>query len=529
MTFRAPRARNATPHLRTRLAGFIRRPRAEEIRELAAMEYMDLSLEECRELAELLDDALSMIDEIDDIPLPSDFLKVKYSENREQGYRPGPDEDPYNVFIRKCRVTGSSDGPLKGKRVGLKDNIRVAGIPMTNASRLVGSYIPGVDAVVVERLLDNGAEIVGKVQMDDFSFAGTGETSIFGLARNPANPDYSPGGSSGGSGAAVAAGEVDIALGVDQGGSGRIPAAWCGVVSIKPTHGLVPTFGISHMDHTLDALCPTAQRVHDVALALQAIAGEDSRDPQWRRKPVVMGDYLANLEDGVAGMKIGLVTDSIGLDVSEKDVDDAVLRTVQALGDAGAETSEITVPLWKHAWTIWNGFFSHSISAMIESDLEGYSRGGACDPDWQRAFGMARRVVGAFDPSPQLKVLILLGKYLRRQYCSTYFSKATNLRLAMTQNLDDILSELDVLVTPTCPMKAFKLADEPFTVREFGARSAPMAPITSATSVTGHPSASVPCGRGENNLPIGVQIIGAAYDEATVLRVAKTVEEIMAE
>ena len=227
---------------RHRLAGGIRRPKLEEIQSLAASEYMRLTEEESADLASLIDSILGQIERLDDMSIPEP--EVKYRD-RDRGRRPTPEEDPYNAFIRRCRVEGASRGKLSGKTVGLKDNIRLAGIPMTNASRLIAEYVPAIDATVAERLLDAGATIVGKLNMDCFSMGGTGETSDFGAPRNPHNPGCSTGGSSGGSGAAVAAGLVDIALGVDQGGSARIPASWCGVVCMKATHGLVPSFGVT--------------------------------------------------------------------------------------------------------------------------------------------------------------------------------------------------------------------------------------------------------------------------------------------
>ena len=208
---------------RLRTAGHIRRPTADQIRSLGAMQYLNLTDDEIQGLEPLIEDALRMMDRLDDLPIPQ--LPVKYHD-RDPGYRPSPEENPHNAFIRRCLVKGAPSGILAGKRAAMKDNIRVAGVPMTNASNLVGEYVPNLDATVVERLLDAGATIVGKLNLDDFSMTGTGEGSVFGPPRNPHNPAYSAGGSSGGTAAAVAAGEIDIGLGVDQGGSGRIPAAW---------------------------------------------------------------------------------------------------------------------------------------------------------------------------------------------------------------------------------------------------------------------------------------------------------------
>lgn len=506
---------------RLRLSGYVRRPTVDQIRALAAMEYMNLTDQEARDLEYLIDNTLKLIDRLDDLPAPP--LEIKYKE-RDKGRRPTPEEDPYNVFIRKCLVKGASSGKLSGKKVGLKDNIRLAGIPMTNASHLINGYVPDIDATVAERLLDAGATIVGKLNMDDFAFAGTGETSAYGCPRNPKNPEYSAGGSSGGSGAAVAAGEVDIALGVDEGGSGRIPASWCGVSSIKATHGLVPTFGLTYMDHTLDFICPIARTVEDVALTLEVIAGDDPKDPQWVRGPLVTEQYTKALRKDVSGLRLGIIKESMDWDFSEKDVNRSVIEAVKKLESLGATSEEVSFPLWKDAWAIWTGFVAHSASAMVESDLEGYWRGGFCDVNWQEAFGKARRA-GSDGFPPLQKVLMVLGKYLRREYCSTYFSKAQNLRFGMTRELDRLLDRVDVLVTPTTATKAFKLLTEPLGLREMAPRSPSMAQNTSPTNVTGHPSVTVPCGTGANNLPIGLQLIGKRFSESLLLRVAYTYEQ----
>lgn len=513
---------------RLRTAGHIRRPTAEQIRSLGAMQYLNLTDEEIQGLEPLIEDALKMMDRLDDLPIPQ--LQVKYHD-RDPGYRPSPEENPHNAFIRKCLVKGAPSGILAGKRAAMKDNIRVAGVPMTNASNLVGEYVPTVDATVVERLLDAGATIVGKLNLDDFSMTGTGEGSVFGPPRNPHNPAYSPGGSSGGTAAAVAAGEIDIGLGVDQGGSGRIPAAWCGVPAIKATHGLIPTFGLTHLDHTIDFITPTARSVEDVALTLEALAGDDPKDPQWVRGPLKVDKYSETLRKGVTGVKIGVIKESFDWSFLEQDVAQAVRAAIRKLDELGTESREVSITWWKDSWAIWGGIATHSIMAMVESDLEGYGRGGYCDVNWQQAFGKARRVRGD-DLPPRMKVLMLAGKYLQREYYSTYFSKATNLKYGMIQDLDKLLQDVDVLVTPTVAFKALKLLDEPLTVTELGNRGpsqqgdTPLTPAnTCATNVTGHPTVTIPCGIGEHGLPISLQLIGRRFDESLLLRVAYSFEQ----
>ena len=227
-----------------------------------------------------------------------------------------------NVFVRLCRVEGAPDGTLAGRRIGIKDNLAVAGIPVTNASRTL-SYTPTVDAVVVERILDAGGTIVGKLNLDDFSASGYGDTSVFGATRNPHAPAHAAGGSSSGAGAAVASGLVDLAVGVDQGGSVRTPAAACGVVGLKATTGLVPSFGLSYIDHCFDCVGPIGRTVADVATLLGVIAGADWRDPQWVRD-LTLDDYAAGLEDGVDGLRVAVLDESHG--------DDALLCGGRARG-----------------------------------------------------------------------------------------------------------------------------------------------------------------------------------------------------
>ena len=505
---------------RLRLAGRIRRPKAEQIRSLAASEYMTLDEDETADIAALVDSILSQIERLDDMSVPE--IEVKY-RSRDKGCRPTAEEDPYNAFIRKCSVKGAAEGKLAGKTVGLKDNIRLAGIPMTNASRLMHEYVPSIDATVAERLLDASATIVGKLNMDNFSMGGTSETSDFGAPRNPHNPDYSTGGSSGGSGAAVAAGLVDIAIGVDEGGSARIPAAWCGVVCMKATHGLVPSFGITYLDHTIDFVCPMAASVGDVALALEAIAGSDPKDPQWVRGSIPTDEYSKGLNDSITGLRVGVVTEAMDWADSEADVNESVSTAVRRLESAGATATQTSIPWWKDCGTVLLGLLSHSHGAMVESDLEGYWRGGSCDPGWQEAFGKARRA-GSDGFPPLLKVQMITSKYLRREYSSVYYSKAQNARNAMTEGLDRVLQELDVLVTPTTPMKAVKLttALKPGSWEGRGAFDNNR--NTCPTNLTGHPSLSLPCGTGENDLPIGIQLIGKYFDERTLFRAAATIE-----
>src|SRR5918995_186059 len=225
--------------------GHLRAPTGADIDRLATADLLHFAPGEAETFASFAGAWLESLDALEDIP----DLDVPLRHHvRDPGRRPTPEEDPLNVFVRLCRVEGAPDGTLAGRRIGIKDNLAVAGIPVTNASRTL-SYTPTVDAVVVERILDAGGTIVGKLNLDDFSASGYGDTSVFGATRNPHAPAHAAGGSSSGAGAAVAAGLVDLAVGVDQGGSVRMPAAACGVVGLKATTGLVPSFGLSYIDH----------------------------------------------------------------------------------------------------------------------------------------------------------------------------------------------------------------------------------------------------------------------------------------
>ncbi len=264
--------------------------------------------------------------------------------------------------------------------MGLKDNISLAGVPTTNGSRLT-SHTPAHDAVVVERILAAGGTIVGKLNMDDFGSSGLGETSAFGPARNPVDPSRSAGGSSGGSGAAVRSGEVDLSLGVDQGGSGRIPAAFCGVVAVKATHGLVPSWGISHIDHTIDSVTPLARTVGGAGLLLEVIAGEDWRDAQWVRALPEPGDYTGAEGLGVSGLRIAVLEESADPAVCDQAVIANLDAAAQALAAEGATVGRVSIPLWRDGLAMFLPYIGHLFSDTFNSEGQGVSHLGAFDLD----------------------------------------------------------------------------------------------------------------------------------------------------
>ena len=263
------------------------------------------------------------------------------SAARQPGHRPSPEEDPLNAWMWRCRIEGAATGVLAGKTVSYKDHIAVAGMPMSFGSFALEGFVPDFDATVVTRVLQAGGTVIGKNVMNGLSggFGTGGAIGDYGRPLNPHHHEHVTGGSSSGSGAAVAAGEVDISFGGDQGGSIRIPAAFCGIIGHKPTFGLVSHFGIGFgSDQSIDYTGPMARTVEDAAAALQATAGHDPYDPRQTRDVSIRMDVLGRLADGVAGLRIGVLQE--GFDEAEGDVRDLVLAAVDVLARTGAEVSK---------------------------------------------------------------------------------------------------------------------------------------------------------------------------------------------
>lgn len=431
-------------------------PTSRDVADLAARDMIELSPGEEEELLPVISALVATAQRVQQLETDQLLPTIR---GRDPGEIPARAENPHNAFIRRCSVEGAATGPLAGKTVGVKDNISVAGVPTTNGSRFA-PFTPSVDAVVVERILAAGGRITGKLNMDDFGGAGTGETSAFGPARNPVNPEYSAGGSSGGSGAAVRAGEVDLALGVDQGGSGRIPAACCGVVAAKGTHGLVPSFGVTHIDHTIDFVTPLARTVADAALLLEVVAGDDWRDPQWVRERIQTGLYTRAETDGVAGLRVAIVEESCTEEHCEPDVLRGLERVNGALGEAGASVERISIPIWRHALSIFQPYIGHLIANMIRSEGEGYGHLGLIDIARLEHFATARRE----QPSvlaQQLKCWMIADAYLHERHKNATYGRLHNLRLRVRRQLSEALEHHDLLLTPTLPITAPRLPDGP--------------------------------------------------------------------
>ena len=498
----------------------VRPPNIEQLKEISEGFALHLREEEARSYLGLMEATVASYDRLDQLAEPA--LAVEHP--RSGSYRPGPEENPLNAWYHKCSIKGTRNGgPLSGKRVAIKDNVCVAGVPMMNGTAVLEGYTPEFDATVVTRILDAGGEVAGKAVCESLCFSGGSHTSDTGPVLNPHDRSRSAGGSSSGSAALVANGDVDMAIGGDQGGSIRMPAGWCGVYGLKATHGLVPYTGVFPIELTLDHTGPIAATVEDVALLLSAIAGEDGLDPRQPRGTRA-GDYLSGLDVGVEGLKVGIVTEGFGWPgLSEEDVDGAVRSSADTFGELGATVSEVSVPLHRDGIHIWNGI-------AIEGATELMVRGNSMGTNWEGhystslldAYGRGR-LTRADDLSETVKLTMLLGEHMRRTYHGRYYAKAQNLARKLKAAYDGALEDYDLLLMPTLPLKATRIPAPDAPTEEVVARALEMIPNTAPFDVSGHPAMNVPCGLSEG-LPVGMMLIGKKWDEQTVLRAAHAFE-----
>jgi len=428
----------------------------------------------------------------------------------------------HNVFITEETIEGDvdADGPLAGTTVAVKDNISTEGIRTTCGSEMLADYAPPYSATVVDRLTEAGATIVGKTNMDEFGMGTTTETSAFGPTRNPADPERVPGGSSGGSAAAVAAGEADVALGSDTGGSVRCPAAFCGVVGIKPTYGLVSRYGLVAYANSLEQIGPIASTVEEAAAALDVIAGPDPRDGTTRdladaERADPDASYAAAADGDVDGLTVGVPTELFN------GADERVVETVEAaiadLEAQGAETTEISLPSVEHAVQAYYVIaMAEASSNLARFDGVRYGNRTESDGNWNESFAETREEgFGA-----EVKRRILLGTYaLSAGYHDKYYEKAQDARAWVRRDFEDAFADVDVLASPTMPVLPFELGeslDDPLRMYLADANTTPV-------NLANLPAISVPAGEADD-LPVGLQFVGPKFDERTVVRAASAVE-----
>jgi aspartyl-tRNA(Asn)/glutamyl-tRNA(Gln) amidotransferase subunit A len=415
--------------------------------------------------------------------------------------------------IDRAVEAGSDPGPLAGVPVALKDNLCTNGIPTTCSSKILEGWRPPYDATVVERLRAAGAIVVGKTNMDEFAMGSSTENSCSGPTRNPHDRDRVPGGSSGGSAAAVAAGFVPLALGSDTGGSIRQPAALCGVVGMKPTYGLVSRYGLVAFASSLDQIGPLSATVADAAVMLEVIAGHDRRDSTSLEAPAP--DVLVAVDRGVVGKRIGLVTELV--DDTAPDVAARVREAAEALAAAGAEVEELSIPQFRY------GLAAYYLIAPAEASsnlarFDGVRYGLRVDAPDVAAMNVATRTAGF---GPEVKRRIMLGTYaLSAGYYDAYYAKAQRVRTLVADGFAYAYSRFDALVGATTPTTAFGIGertDDPLAMYLSDTCTVP-------ANLAGHPAISVPFGTGDGGLPVGVQALAPALGEPMLFALAGALE-----
>ncbi|HUN50603.1 MAG TPA: amidase [Candidatus Sulfotelmatobacter sp.] len=451
--------------------------------------------------------------------MPDEWPEVKYP--RTPGYQPQGEENKFNAWYYKSTVKGAAGGKLKGKTVVLKDNVCLAGVPMMNGASTLQGYVPDIDATIVTRILDAGGTILGKAHCEYFCFSGGSHTSALGAVVNPRKAGYSAGGSSSGSAALVVAGEADMAIGGDQGGSIRIPASYCGAYGMKPTHGLVPYTGVMPIEATLDHTGPITANVSDNALFLEVLAGPDGLDP--RQTGMKTQAYTKALTGEVKDLKIGVLKEGFGQVGGEADVDTLVKKGAEKLKKLGAEVEEVSIPMHLAGPVIWSAIAHEGATVqMMHGNGFGFNWKGLYVTSLHKAHDNWRN--RADELSDTLKVTMMMGHYILQKYRGYHYAKAQNQARRLVAAYDDALDRYDLLLMPTLPMKATKLPGSNAPLSEICARAFEMLGNTCPFDVTGHPAMSIPCGM-SGGLPAGLMLVGAKEAEATIYRAAHAFEQ----
>lgn len=452
---------------------------------------------------DLVNESYKRIEEVDG------DIKAFLTLNKEEALKQAEELD--------SQADQAGEFPLYGMPIGLKDNIVTKGLRTTCASKILDNFNdPLYDATVVQKLKDAKAITIGKLNMDEFAMGSSNENSGYMVTRNPWNTDYVPGGSSGGSAAAVASREVFFALGSDTGGSIRQPAAFCGVVGMKPTYGLVSRFGLVAFASSLDQIGPITRTVEDNARLLEVIAGHDHMDTTSAN--VEVPAYSENLVKDMKGLKIAVPKEYLGEGVSEE-VREAVLKALKVYESLGAEWEEVSLPHSKYAVATYYLIASSEASANL-ARFDGVRYGVRSEK--------AENMIDMFKMSrsegfgDEVKRRIMLGTFaLSSGYYDAYYKKAQKVRTLIKQDFENVFENYDVIIGPTTPTPAFKVGekiDDPLTMYANDILTIPV-------NLAGVPGISVPCGFSSEGLPIGLQIIGKHFDEQTVYQTAYAFEQ----
>ncbi|MAR06811.1 MAG: Asp-tRNA(Asn)/Glu-tRNA(Gln) amidotransferase GatCAB subunit A [Cyanobium sp. NAT70] len=453
---------------------------------------------------ELVDQQLQRIEAVE--PSVHAFVELTADQARQQA-----------DAIDERRRDGETLGPLAGLPLAIKDNLCTRGVRTTCSSRMLQDFVPPYESTVTDRLWKAGAVLIGKTNLDEFAMGGSTETSAFGPTCNPWNAGHVPGGSSGGSAAAVAAGECIASLGSDTGGSIRQPASFCGVVGLKPTYGRVSRWGLVAFASSLDQVGPFANNVADAAELLQVIAGPDPLDSTCLKAPVP--DYSATLNQSIKGMKVALIRECFEAEGLDSEVKTSVLAAATQLEQLGAELVELSCPRFTDGIATYYVIAPSEASANL-ARYDGVKYGFRAEDAESLAAMTARSRAEGFGEEVQRRILI--GTYaLSAGYVDAYYKKAQQVRTLIRRDFDAAFQSADVLLTPTAPSTAFKAgahADNPLSMYLADLLTIPV-------NLAGLPAISVPCGFSSAGLPIGVQLIGNVLDEGRLLQVAHHYEQ----
>ena len=433
---------------------------------------------------EIVDAHLRRIDAIDDSL--NSFITLLRDESRAAA-----------LEAEGAIASGGYIGPLHGLPIGLKDLYYTKGIRTTMGSKIMGEFVPDTDAAVTERFREAGAIVIGKLQMHEFALGATSENPHYGPAHNPWDTGRMTGGSSGGSGSAVASGQCMGALGSDTGGSVRIPASLCGIVGLKPTFGRVSRYGVYPLSWSFDTVGPMTRTVRDAALVLNAIAGHDSRDLSSSRRPTE--DFAERIEDGISGVRIGVPREYF-FERTEPQVTGAVREAASVLEGLGASVDEVSIPVLEHSQTISTPISQAEASQIHTEHLRDRAHDIGADV-------RSRLYQGALTPATD---------YIKAQRARTVY----NARMA------EAFQRFDALIAPTCPVGAPKLGERTLQVGDVEEPTlALLSRLTRPFNVSGVPTVSLPCGFTSYGVPIGLQIAGRPFEDASVLRIAHAYEQ----
>ncbi len=467
------------------------------------------------ELSEMLKNKeCSAVELCDDV-----LARINETENKIGAYVTVAEESAKENAqkIDKLIASGEILHPLAGIPIGIKDNISTKGIRTTCSSKMLENYVPPFDATVMNKINDAGMTVLGKMNMDEFAMGSSTETSYMHLTRNPHNIECVPGGSSGGSAAAIASGEAILTLGSDTGGSIRQPAALCGAVGMKPTYGSVSRYGLVAFASSLDQIGPLGKSVKDVAMLQSLICGHDKYDAT--SKNIKYPDYAAALKENAKGLKIGIPKEYFGEGIDSK-VKESVMNAVKELEKQGAVIKEISLPSTEYAINTYYIIASAEASSNL-ARFDGVKYGyRTSEYDGLVDMYEKTRSEGFGD---EVKRRIMLGTFvLSSGYFDAYYKKAKRVQNKISQEFSDSFKECDIIATPTVPASAFKIGEnigDPIKMYYNDV-------CTVTVNIAGLPAISLPCGKDSSGMPMGLQLIGNKFNEQVILDTAYTYEKI---